>query len=200
MDDIRATCATINPFIIACTETWFSDKKHCETDSSICNYVCVRDDRTNRIGGGVALWIKSGTSFERLSSHPTPTSIEYVFLSIPTLKLLFMCIYIPPQQPADSACNINNFVINTCDHFFNQLNDFNLCICADFNRFDISSLCATFDLIDFDSPPTLGNARLDRFLISADLARRCEIIINIGPPIDTTNSAYYSTLWYVFTS
>ena len=40
---------------LAVAETWFNDT-HSEDFTNFPNYVCFRNDRPNKIGGGVAIW------------------------------------------------------------------------------------------------------------------------------------------------
>ena len=194
IDDIRATCAITAPLVFACTESWLSDTRHSDDDIFVCNYTSVRCDRLGRSGGGVVLWIKQGLQFERIiSSFPSPSTIEHVIVAFPSIKLLFVCVYIPPQQSCEEIVLINDFLINSCDSFLNNNHrDYHLCICADFNRLDISNLCASLDLTDIDSPPTLGNERLDRFLFSTAISQDQSISTAIGPPI--ANSDHRSLL------
>ena len=101
----------------------------------------------------------------------------------PSIKLLFFCVYIPPQQTSEATSSINDFIVNSCDSFLDNQREFHLCLCADFNSFDIDNLCASLDLTDTDSQPTLGKERLDRFLVSTTLAQEHNISTIIGPPI-----------------
>jgi hypothetical protein len=196
MDDVRATCATINPTIFACTESWLSELKHTDEDVAVNYYSCIRNDRSDgRIGGGVAVWISHNIIFEIISSpFCAPTSINHVLCVFPQMKLLFSCVYIPPQQTSESTKSINDYFINTFDHLLNKYSYFNVCICADSNRFEVANLCSFLDLIDVESPPTFGNARLDRFLFSSSFSQLQNNDIQIGPPIDNASHSHSSLL------
>ena len=77
------------------TETWFSDH-HVDSLISVPDYCCFRDDRCDRIGGGVAIWSKVYLCPERIIISEKPDGIEVVALKM-NCKMLIIGCYIPPQ-------------------------------------------------------------------------------------------------------
>ena len=78
MDELRLECATRKPDIIVITESWLST---CHDDSifHIRNYILFRQDRLNKSGGGVAVWINASLHSERLFPTCTSPMGEYLF-------------------------------------------------------------------------------------------------------------------------
>ena len=141
----------------------------------------------------VALWIKSNCNFTRFTIPNSPDVMEYVCIALNSLKLIFLCAYIPPSQPVDTCIQISDFIVNICDHILSLHANYDICICADFNQFNVTQICTALDLVDIDSPPTLGLNRLDRFLCSANIAYRVNCAG--GAPIsDSDHSSLICTL------
>ena len=76
LDMISAVAVEQSIKCLALAETWFNDS-HSEDITHFPNYACFRDDRSNRIGGGVAIWA-------HLSLHSRDFCLEAV--SRPTRK------------------------------------------------------------------------------------------------------------------
>ena len=98
LDDARATCSSLHPHLFACTETWFHSDI---TDHlvSIPNYFVSRCDRLSRAGGGVAVYSSNQTKVTTLCPNlvHSPKCVEAVWLHLPDLNILFVCIYVPPS-------------------------------------------------------------------------------------------------------
>ena len=83
--------------------------------TSIKDYVCIRDDRVNRIGGGVAFWIRSSIVINCVTcSHPP--GFECLVVKLPALKLILMALYLPPNIANCNSSSINAFIISTLDY------------------------------------------------------------------------------------
>jgi hypothetical protein len=115
------------------TETWYSDEKQYQFETSDLNqngYKISVSNRQNRIGGGVALTCRSGVNMRRLLSG-AKSSFEYGVWQLIFKSITIHCvgIYRPP-----SLATPNQFVTE----FFQFLEDIvpkylNLMIMGDFN-------------------------------------------------------------------
>jgi hypothetical protein len=167
IDEVRSTVLTKNVDIFVCTETWLNEK-HTDDLISIDGFNCFRDDRNDRIGGGVAVWVKRSFLSMRLQSLHPP-GFECVALHLSESKLLLLSAYIPPIPAVSRAKEINDFFIDFIDDFLVRFPIYEVVICGDLNRFDISMVCNNFDLKNVYDKPTYGNAQLDYFLLSGSL-------------------------------
>lgn len=83
--------------VIAVSETFFKGW----SDSDLHGYSCVRNDRTGKGGGGVAVYVKNGINFKILSMSPSQYSHrpEYIILqlTVDNVRIIFSCVYRPPK-------------------------------------------------------------------------------------------------------
>lgn len=93
----------INFTTIALTETWLKDSQ----DSSyfaISGYNFEHKNRTNKLGGGVGLFIKSGVSYRIREDLPSMINAESLFIEISTRygkNIVIGVIYRPPDSNID---------------------------------------------------------------------------------------------------
>ena len=126
IDEARATCAALRPDIFICTETWLNPA-HSDNLLSIANYSVIRQDRANRTGGGVAAWCSKSISFDRLQTPlTTPKSVECLWLFLHPIKILLLCIYIPPSVIAADLKEIETYITDSCDYFSTKLYKHNI--------------------------------------------------------------------------
>ena len=77
LDVISSTLTQQNINCFVAAETWFNDN-HSNDITSIKNFICYRDDRKNRIAGGVAIYVSDFLRTERLLLEDKPCEIETV--------------------------------------------------------------------------------------------------------------------------
>ena len=145
-------------------ETWFTDQ-HSDTMTSIEHFKCYRDDRKDRIGGGAAIYVSDFLSSERYPLFAKPVEIEAVAIIMPSNLFIIGC-YFPPSVATSMQNILTEFLINTIDEFLNSHPDFEVLICGDLNRFNISDLCQSCGLSNTFSGATYGSAQLDYVLVS----------------------------------
>ncbi len=183
MDELRLECATRKPDIIVITESWLST---CHDDSifHIRNYILFRQDRLNKSGGGVAVWINASLHSERLFPTCTSPMGEYLFLNFKyNLKLYAICAaYIPPQRSSQDEKEIIDFIIDELDVISAQHPNCFMIVCGDLNRLDTDLLESSHDLIPKVSDPTRGAAILDQILISSNISQFYPCA-EAGPPL-----------------
>ena len=81
MDIITSTLILKNIDCFVASETWFQ-QHHTESMTHIPGYVCYRDDRTDRVGGGVGIWSKHAFCPERIPIVGKPDGIEMVAVKL----------------------------------------------------------------------------------------------------------------------
>ena len=66
--------------------------------------------------------------------------------------------------------NITNFLIASIDSCLLTRPNFETIVCGDLNRYNINSLCSSFDLVNKVTKPTRKESTLDYFLVSSNIA------------------------------
>ena len=178
--------------IFICSETWFSES-YDEKATSINGYICYRDDRKNRVGGGVAIWVRN-CFVSVLLPCAHSSDFECVIVKLTGLKLIVMAMYLPPNvaNSQSSSTSINSFVISTLDEYLDINPDFDVVIAGDLNRFDVKDICCSFDLRNINNFPTYANAELDYILFSESLSNN--YIVSLRAPFDRSKVPHKSLL------
>ena len=107
--------------IILVTETWLTEN-YSDGLFASRGYDCVRKDRLNSRGGGVAVFVKSGIGFERVRID---TNFEFVCLDIGSVR--FCVVYREPQG------TLNNFELLIEDLEKICATKKSIVFCGDFN-------------------------------------------------------------------
>ena len=113
---------TVDCFVAS--ETWFRDV-HDDSLVAIPGFSCFRDDRIDRIGGGVAVWSKFHLSPEKITITKKPAGIEVVAIRL-NCKLLIIGCYVPPQVVAKSHDEVIRYFIDIIDTFLDQNSSFDV--------------------------------------------------------------------------
>ena len=167
--------------VIAVTETWFESEipdKYFE----ISGYNIFRNDRSGRIGGGVAIYIKENLCAKIISKSSENSTVEFINLEIfdCTTKVFLSCVYNPNRT-------------FSLESFFNSLSnllivyDFFL-ICGDMNVNllvnDSKSLLlqnhiatAGLHVVNLSSPTRFGN-NVNPSLLDVILVSDCSSILH----------------------
>ena len=166
-EDLCLNINKLSPHITTITETWLNNEMSDEL-FSIPNYVLIRNDRSNRLGGGVANWIHKSMNSKLLPHHDKPEMIECLWILVNNHILICSC-YIPPNLPVNDYTTISNYFINYVDKFKSDNNNSKVIFNGDFNNMNLSSLTIELNLINTVTSPTRGNSILDYILIEADI-------------------------------
>ena len=139
MDELRSLVSKEEPDIIALTETWVNcSKNNFKAEYSIPNYTLLNNDRTDRKGGGVMLFIKNNHSTTEVTyeGHNPLTESIWAEIAIDTAankRLKIGTIYRPPNISED---------LDACLHeeirYFTSNNNQDVIILGDFNLPDIN--------------------------------------------------------------
>nr|XP_047146147.1 uncharacterized protein LOC124819018 [Hydra vulgaris] len=116
--------------IILISETWFKN----DLIINISNYNCFYNNRTNKQGGGVAIFTKYDIIAYEVSVSPLYKEVEQIWCSIVLhkTKILVGCIYRPPNS-TDLINNAINELIKTAKNEVMNGKYSNVIIVGDFN-------------------------------------------------------------------
>nr|XP_047127752.1 uncharacterized protein LOC124808609 [Hydra vulgaris] len=119
-----------SPDIILISETWFKN----DLIINIRNYNCFYNNRTNKQGGGVAIFTKYDIIAYEVSVSPLYKEVEQIWCSIVLhkTKILVACIYRPPNS-TDLINNAINELIKTAKKEVMNGKYSNVIIVGDFN-------------------------------------------------------------------
>ncbi len=164
-DELCVVAENNHASLMCVTETWFKD--YVPTDSvSIPGFICERKDRTLDRAGGVACYIKTNLSYERL--HDLEDDFhEALWLRTSPKKLprkyscvLVGCIYHPPS--ADSTDMRDNYIISCIDSILRRYPDCDVILAGDFNQMGDQFLRTHYGYVQVVDKPTRQQALLDK--------------------------------------
>jgi hypothetical protein len=156
------------------TESWLTPN-HSDEFLSVDGFLPFRDDRSNRSGGGVIVWVRQSFNPSILILSDKPLDIECVAVTLRSSCLLLVACYIPPVPAVSHQSIISHFLITMIDDFLNDYPSFSIIVCGDFNRFNVSDVCKNCNLISGFSGPTYGSAQLDYVLLSEHLSTKYSV-------------------------
>ena len=169
VDELKLIAKIRTPHIVCVTETWLN----ASVDSSlisISDYHVCRSDRSYRRGGGIAVYIRRDIAyFDITETFDSLTNFEVKALDIFQLKIILICVYIPPSETADTLRNIHASLVSTVDAFLLAKPRYNVIISGDMNHFKVSHLCSDLDMTDMVTKPTRQGNILDHILMSKEL-------------------------------
>ena len=156
VDELRYTLFSNDIDIFACAESWLCGK-HDDSVASIEGYNLFRRDRSHKMGGGVAAWIKASIPVIRCDFGSTVTEFEALVLQLPSFCMTLFILYVPPDTALRDKALVNNLVIDWADEVLKSAPNCELFLCGDLNRLDTLDLCNSLNLIDLHNMPTYGN-------------------------------------------
>ena len=189
MDEARHVVLSQNVDIFACSESWLKST-HADNIVAIPGYNCFRDDRQYASGGGVAVWVKDSIVAKRFPVKFV--GCECVILTFPVFQVVFVALYVPPNEAVRASSSISDLLIDKIDNVMEIFPNFEVILCGDLNRMDISQLCTSLNLRNIFNKPTYGNSQLDYILLSDDLCS--DFSISDFPPIDLSKTPHLCLL------
>ena len=104
------------------------------------NYVLYRNDRSQRTGGGMAIWLRSHFSSATLNTtQKEPTFGECLWVIINNYFMLYCC-YTPPALNAANQLELITYLSDSLDDLKNKYPNAHTVICGDFNQTNYSRL------------------------------------------------------------
>ena len=181
MDELRLSCSCLGPDIVVVTESWLNNT-HEDSLFQLPNFQFLRCDRSNRSGGGIAVWIKSCFPIKRHMFSCRYCELISTCFKIKGRNYVLIALYIPPHLSVTERNEISDALIDHLDVITNDVPNVNIIVAGDFNNFDTVPLQSAHALIDKVTMPTRGDAILDRILVSQSLD--CNYPpAHVGPPL-----------------
>ena len=154
--------------IAAVTETWFKDDMPCDY-VSIPNYEVFLRSRTNKRGGGVAIYFKETLTPRTVEHIDIPDDLEIMWIQIQPTKLprsvsfiIVAVLYYPPNcAKADKLIEHIHHVIDTMS---SRHSNVGYIVMGDLNELDISSLLSDPRFVQCVDKPTRGTRTLDKII------------------------------------
>ena len=149
------------PDIICLTETWLTKSK--EGTVHLNDYVSYLSHRKDRIGGGVAIYIKSTIPSRLLVKLSTPTTSAVWIQAKPcdAEPIIYCCIYHPPTTCAELLNVSLDHLHSTTQQLLMKNRAAKLFVCGDFNRLPTAEYESCFGLRQLVNFDTRGEAVLD---------------------------------------
>ena len=116
VDEMYLTVSLGEYHVFAATETWL----HSGIPTNIVqfpNYLSFRCDRLARVRCGVCVWTHFSLRALRLYPENQPEFLEAVWLSFPTSKLIFVCLYLPPDVSISRVSAIEEYIVSNTNQF-----------------------------------------------------------------------------------
>ena len=150
------------------TETWFK-KHHNDKFTTLTDYITYRNDRKNRKGGGVAIFVKSSitSSYYELPDNITRDEhfeTIWIKLSKSNMDYFICCIYHPPN-PVYSTQDLIQYLLNCIDYIETNNDNAIIIIGGDFNKLPDNELL-TRGLLSIVNQPTHQGHCLDKIFTS----------------------------------
>lgn len=189
MEELRWTLHSRDVDIFACSESWLGEK-HDDNIVSISGFRVFREDRKERIGGGVAVWVKDSIAVNRhICSHPP--ELECLTLHFSSFGFWLVTLYIPPEISLRKTF-VNSFIIDHVDSIQNVMPNAEIIVCGDLNRLNPDDIKNSLNLLDLHKKPTYGDAQLDYVLASYTIADYYKV--TDFPPLDISKVPHISLL------
>jgi len=162
-DELCVLNATKKPDIIFLTETWLHSNIKDEI-ISIPNFNIFRNDRVNKRGGGVCVYVNNECEQVKLSDVNKPDEIEACWVIV--CGIIFCLIYIPPRYQYQMHDEVSHYIIDNFDNFNKLYPNFsNICL-GDFNCFRTDCFSSQLSMEMIVNDTTRGNSLLDKVFVS----------------------------------
>ena len=165
LDELRNIATTHSPELICLTETWLDDAKTPQT--TIQGYSGYFSNRTDRIGGGVAMFVPTYMPVTLLSSFTTTTvSSLWLLVQVSQIRSVIVAtVYHPPR--ADESTTLEHIEASLARFTLEHPNA-SIILTGDFNRLPLDNILAQFNLLERVNFATCGTATLDNIYTNAD--------------------------------
>jgi hypothetical protein len=117
LDLIRVYVNQNNIDCFISVESWLNNE-HSDELLKLDGFLSFRDDRTNRTGGGVIVWVRLSFAPVSLPLPDKPSEIECVGVILRSSKILLVACYIPPIPAVNLSNILSRFFISVFDDFF----------------------------------------------------------------------------------
>ena len=164
-DELFATANAFQADIIGVTETWFGTSNPASANQ-LEGRVLFHQDRTDRRGGGVALYVRNKLNPAIFGSDLVPSHLEILWVKASLQHymkgkrdIFISVVYSPPRSPLQHDL-INN-IIFIGDHIRCRYPDASLVVIGDFNDLDTSQFARHLNVSQMVKTNTRNNRILD---------------------------------------
>ena len=161
LDDLKLRLNNHKSDIICLTETWFDNVREMKT--SIPGFKLYSANRSNRVGGGAAVFVNADMNVSVLERCSTRTwsSLWLLVKNPQMLTMIIGCIYHPPSDNA----NINlEKIESTLNKLTIEHPQAKMVLCGDFNHMELNDLAIQSQLTKAMQFATRVTAYLDQIL------------------------------------
>ena len=178
----------IRPSVIIITESWLTEFVS-DNQISLPNYsIPFRKDRCDgRRGGGVAVFVHEALSTERVVSlNATNYPVEDIWLMLPSVQLLVIALYIPPNLQSKTMECIDEKLSDGIERVLEQRPNVKVIVAGDLNNFPTRQIQESFNLAQVVTNPTRGDNILDKILIEESLTDAYKNVV-VGPSLGNSD-------------
>lgn len=154
--------------IVCVVETWFDETMTDECLSLGTEFSPpVRNDRQDRIGGGVAAWFQQHLVYKRWQNLEDP-EFESLWFTVWSTKMprsfnkIILGIIYNPATTMEGHRNLSYHIINSVDHIKRHHPYSGVMIVGDFNQFPDRLIVSHLKVKQLIKAPTRGSAVLDK--------------------------------------
>ena len=190
LEELSVATRTVNAGVIAITECWQITPE----TNTISDYFLFHRLRTNKRGGGVALYCHKDLNPHQLDVQ-TPEGIETVWVRIQPARhprqvasIIYCVVYHPPRS--NNKDLLIQHLIDTADFMRTKFPRAKLVLCGDFNEINCCDIQDPLQLTQVVNFPTHGNNTLDK--IFTDVADQ---YLTPRPLPPFGRSTHLSVLW-----
>ena len=187
INDLHASVQLLKADIVCSVESWLS----CDIDDSCLSLGDAyshpqRHDRTDRIGGGVAVWVHQDFQFKVWENLRT-SEVETLWLTVWSERMPRYCnrvilgVIYHSNNTRDGHQIMANHIISSVDHIRRAHPYAGLVLTGDFNQFPCHLITSQLQIFQLVKQPTRGDAILDKlFTDKRQFYPSCNIAAPIG--------------------
>ena len=156
---------------------------------SLPNYSTLfRKDRCDgRRGGGVAVFVHDSLHTKRIETlNGTNTPIEDIWMVVPSVQLLVIALYIPPNLSSKTVECINEQLSDGIEKVLEHQPNLKVIVAGDMNKFPTKDIQKDFNLIQMVTCPTRGDNILDKILVDESLTDTYQNAV-VGPNLGNSD-------------
>jgi hypothetical protein len=199
LDDFKIRVNQLSPDIVCVTESWLNIQE--DNIFNLPTYNLFRHDRTDRIGGGIAIWAHKSYHFNEIQpSIRCQVAINSVWLINDVY--IFCGIYIPTNLSVDDQVCVNNFIIDNFVDFLNRYTNLLPILVGDFNthsnkKIKVSAFCNELNIKNIVKKPTRpsSNNCLDLIFVAKSMVKLYKDVQILSPLHSDTNKSDHDVVF-----
>ena len=182
MNELKSVCDQSGADVVCITETWCRDAIP-DAPVNLVPYTILRNDRQNRVGGGVIAYVRNTLTLKHWSDLEDE-DFETLWFTIRPRRLprQFTCIMfgIVYHPPSDDDQALAKHITKSLDTILRQHPSSGIVLAGDFNSFKERFITQSFGLKQIVTKPTRAQAVLDKIYTNISDYYRT---LSIEPPL-----------------